>query len=69
VTYEFTICGYGEGEIASCRLTCGEAFADGFEAGVRMRIDEDAYYIVREELGEGDDADRGVTLEPWVEAA
>jgi hypothetical protein len=69
VTYEFTICEYGGGEIASCRLTCGEAFADGFELGLRIRIEEDAYYIVREELGEGDDADHGVTLEPWVEAA
>jgi hypothetical protein len=33
-----------------------------------MRINDEAYYIVREELGEGDDADHGVTLEPWVEA-
>jgi hypothetical protein len=69
VIYVFTICEYGGGEIASCRLTCGEAFADGFEVGLSMRIDEDTHHIVREELGEGEDTDHGVTLEPWIEAA
>ena len=47
VIYVFTVCEYGGGEIASCRLTCGEAFADGFEVGVRMHIDEDTHYVVR----------------------
>ncbi len=69
VIYVFTICEYGGGELASCRLTCAEAFADGFELGVRMCIDEDTYYIVREEVGEVDDGDHGVTLEPSTEAA
>ena len=66
-TYVFTICAYGGGEIASCRLTCGEEFADGFELGLKMRIDEDTHYIVREEIGEGDGADHVATLEPWIE--
>jgi hypothetical protein len=69
VIYVFTICEYGGGEIAFCRLTCGEAFADGFEAGVRMRIDEDTHYIVREEIGETVEAGHAATLEPWIEAA
>ncbi len=54
MTYLFTICEYGGGEIASCKLTCEEDFADGFELGVNMRINEDTHYIVREEIGEED---------------
>ena len=57
MTYVFTICEYGGGEMASCRLTCREEFADGFELGLKMRIDEDTHYIVREEIGEGDVGD------------
>ena len=52
--YLFTICEYGGGEIAWCTLTCEEGFADGFERGVRMRINEEVHYIVREEIGEED---------------
>ena len=52
--YLFTICEYGGGEIAWCTLTCEEGFADGFELGVRMRINEEVHYIVREEIGEED---------------
>jgi hypothetical protein len=69
VVYVFTVCEYGGGEIVSCRLTCSEAFADGFELAVRTSIDEDTYYLVREEIGEGDNADHTATLEPWIEAA
>ena len=54
VIYLFTICEYGGGEIAWCTLTCEEGFADGFELGVRMRINEEVHYIVREEIGEED---------------
>ena len=52
--YLFTICEYGGGEIAWCTLTCEEGFADGFELGVRMRINEEVHYLVREEIGEED---------------
>ena len=52
--YLFTICEYGGGEIAWCTLTCEEGFADGFERGVRMHINEEVHYIVREEIGEED---------------
>jgi hypothetical protein len=67
--YLFTVCEYGGGEIASCTLTCEADFADGFERGVTMRINEDTHYIVREEIGEADVADRAFILEPWAEAA
>ena len=69
MTYVFTICEYGGGEMAYCTLTCNEEFAVGFELGLKMRIDEETYYIVREEIGEGDVADDTATLEPWIEAA
>jgi hypothetical protein len=36
---------------------------------VRMRIDEDVYYIVREEVGEEDLAGRTATIGPWMKAA
>ena len=52
--YLFTICEYGGGEIAWCTLTCEEGFAEGFELGVRMRINEEVHYLVREEIGEED---------------
>jgi hypothetical protein len=68
-TYLFTICEYGGGETASCRLTCGEEFADGFELGVQMRIDEETHYSVREEIAEGEFAGHVATLEPWIETA
>ena len=50
--YRFTLCERGGVEIASCRLTCDEEFADGFERGMELRIDDESQYIVREALGE-----------------
>ena len=67
--YLFTICEYGGGEIAWCTLTCEEGFAHGFELGLRTHIDEDAYYVVREEIGEADDGGHLATLGPWIQAA
>ncbi len=67
--YLFTLCEYGGGEKASCKLICDEAFAEGFERGLNLRIDEDKHYIVREELGEEDVADDVAVLDPWTEAA
>ena len=67
--YLFTICEYGGGEIASCTLTCEEDFAHGFELGVRMRLNEDLHYIVREEIGEEDLAGHTATAGPWIQAA
>ena len=64
--YLFTICEYGGGEIAWCTLTCEEDFADGFELGVRMRLNEDVHYIVREEIGEEDLAGHTATVGPWT---
>ena len=60
---------YGGGEIAWCTLTCEEDFADGFELGVRMRIDEEVHYIVREEIGEEDLAGHTATAGPSIQAA
>jgi hypothetical protein len=65
----FTICAYGGGELATCTLTCSEEFADGFERGLTLRIDEDTHYIVREEICESDVGDHAAVLEPWIEAA
>ena len=48
--YRFTLCESGGLEIASCRLTCDAEFADGFERGMTLRIDQDSQYIVRELL-------------------
>jgi hypothetical protein len=36
---------------------------------VRMRIDEDVHYIVREEVAEEDLAGQTATVGPWVNAA
>jgi hypothetical protein len=69
MTYRFTICEYGGEEVAWCTLTCGERFAEGFERGVRMRLDEDLHYIVREEIGEEDTDDHTATVGPWIQAA
>jgi hypothetical protein len=69
VTYLFTICEYGGEEVAWCTLTCGKRFAEGFELGVRMRLNEDVHYIVREEIGEEDVDDHTATVGPWIEAA
>ena len=69
MTYLFTICEYGGGELAWCALTCDEGFAVGFELGVRMRLDEDVQYIVREEIGEADPAGGTPTVGPWIQAA
>jgi hypothetical protein len=69
VIYVFTICEYGGDEIAWCAVTCEEGFADGFELGVRMRIDEDVHYVVREEVGGEDLAGRTATVGPWMKAA
>ena len=69
MTYRFTICEYGGGEIASCTLSCEEGFAYGFELGVTLRIDEETHYIVREEIGDEDFAGHTAVLEPWIEAA
>ena len=67
--YLFTICEYGGGEIAWCTLTCEEGFAEGFELGVRMRINEEVHYIVREEIGEEDLAGHTAAIGPWTQAA
>jgi hypothetical protein len=69
MTYLLTICEYGGGEIAWCMLTCDEGFATGFELGVKMRLDGDVHYIVREEIGEADLAVHTATVGPWVQAA
>ena len=69
MTYLVTVYEYGGGEIASCGLTCDKEFADGFERGLTMCIDEDTHYIVREEIGESDIADHAATVELWIEAA
>jgi hypothetical protein len=69
VIYLFSICEYGGEEIAWCTLTCEEGFADGFELGVGMRINEETHYIVREEIGEEDVAGRVASVGPWIQAA
>ena len=69
VIYVFSICAYGGGVIASCRVTCTEEFADGFERGVSMHVDEEAYYIVREAIGEADVDGKSAVIEPWTKAA
>jgi hypothetical protein len=69
VIYLVTVCEYGGAEVAACRLTCSDEFADGFERGLKMCIDEDTHYVLREEIGECDVADHTAILEPWVEAA
>jgi hypothetical protein len=69
MTYLLTICEYGGDELAWCTLTCEEDFAAGFERGVSMRLDADAQYVVREEIGEAD-LDGGLpTVGPWIKAA
>ena len=67
--YRLTICEYGGGEIAWCTLTCKEGFADGFELGVRMHIDKEMHYLVREEIGEEDLVGHTATIGPWTQAA
>ena len=67
--YLFTICEYGGGEIAWCTLTCEEGFADGFELGLKTHIDEEAHYVVREEIGEEDAGGHLATVGPWIQAA
>ena len=67
--YLFTLCEYGGGESATCRLTSDEAFADGFERGLNLRINQETHYIVREEIGDEAAPDRLAELEPWTEAA
>ncbi len=67
--YLFTVCEYGGGELASCRLVCAEPFADGFERGVNLRLDGETQYLVREELGEADAARGHAILDGWIEAA
>ena len=62
MTYLITLCEYGRGEIASCKLTCAEDFAEGFELGLNMRLDDETHYIVREEIGEDDVADHVVEI-------
>ena len=69
MTYLFTICEYGGGEIAWCTLTGEEGFARGFELGLRTHIDEEVHYIVREEIGEEDVAGHFATVGPWFQAA
>jgi hypothetical protein len=69
MTYRFTICEYGGGEIAWCTLSCEEDFAVGFELGVSVRLDEDVHYIVREEIGEADLTGDTATVGPWTSAA
>jgi len=69
VTYLFTLCEYGAGEVASCELTCEEDFADGFERGLNLRINQETHYILREEIGEEAPGDHVAVLEPWAEAA
>lgn len=54
--YRFTLCESGGVEIASCQLTCDAEFADGFERGMSLRIDQDSQYIVRELLRDSGDA-------------
>lgn len=63
MTYLFTLCEYGGGEIAATKLISDEAFADGFERGVNMRINDETHYIVREEIGEEDVVDRIAELD------
>ena len=67
--YLFTLCEYGGGESASCKLVCEEAFADGFERGLNLRIDQETHYVVREEIGDEGLAGRVAELGPWTEAA
>jgi len=69
VIYLFTLCEYGGGESASCKLVCEEAFADGFERGLNLRIDQETHYVVREEIGDEGLAGRVAELGPWIEAA
>jgi hypothetical protein len=69
VIYLFTLCEYGGGESATCKLTSGEAFADGFERGLNLRINQETHYIVREEISDDAVADRLAELDPWIEAA
>jgi hypothetical protein len=56
VIYRFTLCERGGVEIASCRLTCDAEFADGFERGMELRIDDETQYIVREAIDESETA-------------
>jgi hypothetical protein len=69
VIYQFTLCEYGGGELASCRLICDEDFADGFERGLNTRIDQETHYLVREELRDAEATGRVAELDPWREAA
>ena len=69
VIYLFTICEYGGGEIAWCTLTCEEGFADGFELGVRMRINEDVHYARAERSAKKTSPATPQPLVPWTEGA
>jgi hypothetical protein len=55
--------------IASCRVTCTEEFAEGFERGVSMHVDDEAHYIVREAIGEADVDGKSAVIEPWTKVA
>ena len=67
--YLFTLCEYGGGESATCRLSSDEAFADGFERGLNLRINRETHYIVREVIDDEAASNRLAELEPWTEAA
>jgi len=69
VTYLFTLCEYGGGETASCEVVCDEAFADGFERGLHLRLNQDTHYVVREEIDDESLAGRIAELGPWIDAA
>jgi hypothetical protein len=69
VIYLFSVCEYGGGEIAWCTLSSGEGFADGFELGVKLRINQETHYVVREAIREEDIAGNAPSLDPWIEAA
>jgi hypothetical protein len=69
VIYLFSVCEYGGGEIGWCTVSCEESFADGFELAVKMHINEETHYVVREVIGEEDTAGHAPSLDPWIEAA
>jgi hypothetical protein len=69
VIYLFSVCAYGGGEVAWCTLSCEEDFADGFELGVNLRINQETHYIVREEIGEESFGCHAPSFDPWIEAS
>ena len=69
MTYLFTVCEYGRGEIGWCIVTCEQGFADGFELALTTHLDAELHYVVREQIGEEDIAGQTATVGPWIQAA